>query len=1438
MTRLAGAKPLILVLEEFHGADVSIEALQYIVRRLGPTPTLIVTTYRSSEVDRRHPVTLMLENFRGDRRFVAIELKPFSRVVHQEYLTTLVGDGRFAASLADRLFEASEGNPFFAKELVRSLLDTGSMKRNDRGSWTLSGNSELSADDLPATIQQAVEKRIGRLPGELRACLCIAAVMGKSFTYRDLETLTGNPDGLDEGVDRLVHEGLIEEERRSRSDRLSFTSGVVRDVLYAELSRRKRRSLHRKFAQILEKRYAGRLDRIYPQLLHHYSEGDVPESTVEYGLALAKKSLRSFGADEAIRAAKIALEFLDDEWEGDPAVEGEARMLLAAGHQMASELEESLREIDAAIRIFRTEEQQLALASALRFAAKAAWQARQIDDATRYVDSGLLVAREVGASVHLQQFLSLAATLAGLRGEFDSATRYRAEAEELRPSSRTNEQADDLPRGGVLVAALSNPVTAREPAESQLIEEHEVFANAFETLLAMDEDGNLVSRLAETWEGRERGRSFRFSLREEVRFQDGSPLKAVDVKRSFERSIGDVAPNVPPAFPAILGYQAFAEGRTNELEGIVVHSDLEFEILLKDPLPIYPVLLTDVRAAITRRTQDEGFGLLGTGPFRLREYDPERMLFESNPDYWRGKAPRVDAVEFRLGLSAAAIAAGLRSGRLDLGRDLKPRDLEEILDDPSYRGRLVEVPQKTTYFVLFNTRTRPAGQNESLRQALSGVIHSRDLVWRTLGRFAQPASGIYPPGILGHDPGRRPRTLTRDEGRERLLASGLPTPIELKAAVHPLFHDRYRTLLAAILAEWTELDVHVSVVTDDMESFLASWENNDEIDLWIGRWNPDYNDPDNVTHTLFHSENGLFRKYFSSLETDEILDEARSEIAPSVREGLYRKFERLTLESGVIIPLLQDVDYRVAGEAVRGIRLGSLPPHVNYASLGKVTEMKSSSRARPELSGVLRVAMTGLVRTLDPTVSQSTEQDEVTPSIFETLTRDLGDAQIGPWLAEEFHSEEQGKRYRFRLRDGVVFHDGRRLTARDVRYSFERLLRNERSRNRSLYSVIRGARAVLDGKRRDLSGFQIQSASEFTIDLERPVSFFPGLLAFSAAAILPEGTRPSGTSWNDGIVGTGPFRVTRFRPGERLEVERNPNYWRKGFPRSRGISFLFGVPPREILTGFRAGEFSLAAELYPEDVDDLRREPEFAAGYQESPRLATYYAVFNVHHGPLSDRTLRRKLVRSFDVRRLVRRTLGRVAIPAHGLIPPGLLGYEPQHRVSGVGSALAPSSVDLDLSIAVHPVFKREYSAFFDALSKAARSVGIRFRPVDEGLGDLIEARRQTSVDLALVEWVAAYPDPDSFAHILQSREGFIGPLCGSAELDRLIERGRAETRPETRHSIYRQVEELTQREARLLPLFHEQVYCFARPEVQGLSVSYGNPAVAYENLEYRQPR
>ena len=285
---------------------------------------MIVGTYRSSEVDSRtHPLIRMLDSFRGDRRFSAIALGPFSPAEHRLFLETLIGGPKLADSLVEKLYEGTEGNPFFTKELVRSLLDSGGISKDQTGAWSLGAATGLSTGDLPATIQQAVEKRIERLPEELREILSIASVIGKAFGFRDLEALAGTKD-VENAIDRLVDEGLLEEERESRGDRLTFSSGVVRDVLYGAISRRKRRSLHRKYAEEVEKRHGGRLERVYPQLVHHFSQGDVPDKTVEYGLLMAKAALDAFSPEEAARAARTVLEFLDEEWEGDPALEGEA----------------------------------------------------------------------------------------------------------------------------------------------------------------------------------------------------------------------------------------------------------------------------------------------------------------------------------------------------------------------------------------------------------------------------------------------------------------------------------------------------------------------------------------------------------------------------------------------------------------------------------------------------------------------------------------------------------------------------------------------------------------------------------------------------------------------------------------------------------------------------------------------------------------------------------------------------------------------------------------------------------------------------------------------------------------------------------------------------------------------------------------------------------
>src|SRR5262249_60828540 len=134
----------------------------------------------------------------------------------------------------------------------------------------------------------------------------------------------------------------------------------------------------------IEKLPSGGLERGYPELVHHYWQGDVPEKTVEYGLKLAQKSLDTFSPEDAIRVAKIALEFLEDEeWSGDPSLEGEARRMLAQGQRMTGNVDGALREAEAAVRAFEEQKRHDLAAGAVLFDPGTPGQGRRRRDAPR-----------------------------------------------------------------------------------------------------------------------------------------------------------------------------------------------------------------------------------------------------------------------------------------------------------------------------------------------------------------------------------------------------------------------------------------------------------------------------------------------------------------------------------------------------------------------------------------------------------------------------------------------------------------------------------------------------------------------------------------------------------------------------------------------------------------------------------------------------------------------------------------------------------------------------------------------------------------------------------------------------------------------------------------------------------------------------------------------
>ncbi|MCP4662544.1 MAG: ABC transporter substrate-binding protein, partial [bacterium] len=946
-------------------------------------------------------------------------------------------------------------------------------------------------------------------------------------------------------------------------------------------------------------------------------------------------------------------------------------------------------------------------------------------------------------------------------------------------------------------------------------------------------DGRLVPWLGREWEGSAAGDAFRLTLRSDVRFSDATALITADVKRSFERRARR-KPMAAPADLAIAGMREFVAGEADEVTGIRLYDDRVVEFVLVEPLPLFPALLADLRTAIVR--EGAGGALLGTGPFRLVAHREDRIVLEGNPSGWRPALVPLEGIEFVTSLDARGIADGLRSGELDIGRDLVPEDLEALVRDPRFRSGLSESVRNDIYFVLFNGNG-PVTREPRVREALTGVIRVQEIVWRTLGRFAQPAIGWLPPGLLGHDPGRRRSVISRQRAAALLREAGFEPPLRLRAAVHPLLRDRYGALTQALFEEWSQLGVEVRIGgptagESELEWFLARARDCEGIDLWISRWEPDYNDPDNLTYGLLHSRHGEFSGYVASSELDGLLEEARREGRTPVRQRLYQQFEKRLLEANAVLPLFHEVDYRIFGPQIRGLRLLSTPPYVNYSQLSKASPGATISPPgrgeRP--SGAVLVPLGTTFDKLDPGLGFLADPTEVLPNVFESLTRVDEGARVVPCLAAELRAEDGGRRYRFRLRENVRFHDGRRLTARDVRYSFERALCSRRAGSETALLPIRGAQALLEHRASELEGLTIVSALELVVELERPMPSFPGRLAHPTAEIFPEGSENFAGGWREGCVGTGPFRVLSFEPGKWVELEANPNYWRNGYPRCDRLIFELGVSPERVASGFRSGRFSLAANLRVAELEALRHDARFASGYCESPGLSTYYLMFNAHRGRLCDPELRRALAQALDVETPVR-SIGRLGVAAHGLIPPGLLGHEAKRHSTSppVGSG---GLEGLELTALVHPVFQGLYSPLWEKLCRSFEELGVRLRVTYQTASNLCTATITDDADVIATRWLADFPDSDTFVSLFDSRTGPDGGFFGNQEIDRLIEAGRSESDPALRNAVYRELEQILAHDAFVVPLFHEQVYRFVRPEVQGLKLRFRCPEVAYEEL------
>ena len=288
--------PIVLVLDDLHwAAKATLLLLRHLLRFGDRARVQIVGTYRSTDLDRSHPLAAMLADLHRDGTANRISLSGLDEDDVSAYVAKAGYDDE---ELGHALASVTGGNPFFLIEALRHVDESG-------GVWDPS--------TLPQGVREAVSRRLTRLPVETNKALAAAAVVGSRFALDLVERVVG--DDLVDAFDEAAKAGIVIEEPGGR---YRFNHALVRQSLLAELPSMRRMRLHQRIATTLEDE-PGADDELLAELAHHYFEcawaGNAAKA-VEYCRRAADQAMARLayeGAAELYDHAVHALEELDDE---------------------------------------------------------------------------------------------------------------------------------------------------------------------------------------------------------------------------------------------------------------------------------------------------------------------------------------------------------------------------------------------------------------------------------------------------------------------------------------------------------------------------------------------------------------------------------------------------------------------------------------------------------------------------------------------------------------------------------------------------------------------------------------------------------------------------------------------------------------------------------------------------------------------------------------------------------------------------------------------------------------------------------------------------------------------------------------------------------------------------------------------------------------------
>ena len=493
------------------------------------------------------------------------------------------------------------------------------------------------------------------------------------------------------------------------------------------------------------------------------------------------------------------------------------------------------------------------------------------------------------------------------------------------------------------------------------------------------------------------------------------------------------------------------------------------------------------------------------------------------------------------------------------------------------------------------------------------------------------------------------------------------------------------------------------------------------------------------------------------------------------------------------------------------------------------------------------------VATLDPAIGYDWQNWSMIKSLFDGLMDYVpGSTTLRPGLADSYEVSNAGQTFVFKLKAGVKFHNGREMTANDVKYSLDRVTNPAtQSPGAGFFASIQGFDAAMDGSATSLSGVKVIDPLTVQIDLSRPDATFLHVMALNFASIVPqEAVEAAAGDFGKHPVGTGAYKLEEWTLGQRLIFAKNADYWREGVPYLDQVMFEVGQEPVVALLRLQNGEVDVPGDgIPPAKFVEVMSDPEQAARVVEGGQLHTGYITLNVTTPPLDNVNVRKAINMAINKDRIAQIINGR-AVPATQPLPPSMPGYTEGYAgyafdVEAAKVLLASEGLADGFETELYVMNTDPNPRIAQAIQQDLAGIGINAKIQSLAQANVIEAGGNGSAPMIWsggMAWIADFPDPSNFYGPILGCAGAVeggwnwskfcdeGLDAKATEADSMAGADQAGARMKLWSDVYMGVMD----QAPWVPVFNEQRYTMKSPRMGGADALYVDPVSIPVNYDY----